>query len=114
VHVNLDTLKTRRKEAVLLRECFDDHKPFVVDNTNPTRELRQRYIEPAKSAGWRVLGYYFAIDIDVALKRNAKRTGRQRVPDGVIRAIHDSLELPALDEGFDRMAGTLATASPAK
>jgi predicted kinase len=44
VHINLDTLKTRHREDRLLQECLDEKRPFVVDNTNPTTEVRRRYI----------------------------------------------------------------------
>ena len=37
VRINLDTLKTRNKERLLIESCFADGKSFVVDNTNPTQ-----------------------------------------------------------------------------
>ena len=59
VHVNLDTLHTRNKERQLLEDCFSSGTSFVVDNTNPTRKDRERYIVPAKENGYRIIGYYF-------------------------------------------------------
>ena len=47
-HVNLDTLHTRNREKMLLEDCFGSGAAFVVDNTNPTRKDRERYIGPAK------------------------------------------------------------------
>ncbi len=44
-HVNLDTLHTRNKEKLLMSECFASGASFVVDNTNPTREDRARYLD---------------------------------------------------------------------
>ena len=49
VRVNLDTLKTRHREHLLVENCLTEGKSFAVDNTNPTREDRARYI-PAASA----------------------------------------------------------------
>lgn len=40
VRVNLDTLKTRYQERLLIDECLTNGHNFVIDNTNPTREDR--------------------------------------------------------------------------
>ena len=53
VRLNLDMLRTRHRESVLLKACIDTQQPFVVDNTNPTIQDRARYIEPAKQAASR-------------------------------------------------------------
>src|SRR5262249_43520882 len=58
-HVNLDTLRTRTKEAVLLRDCIARKQSFVVDNTNAAVTDRARYIVPAHEAGFRVVAYLF-------------------------------------------------------
>jgi predicted kinase len=57
LRVNLDMLKTRHREQLLLRSCIEVKQPFVVDNTNPSIEERARYIELARSGGFRVVGY---------------------------------------------------------
>lgn len=80
VRLNLDMLRTRHREALMLRACIEAKAKFVVDNTNPTREERRRYIEPARAAGFRVVGYYFASSLDPALVRNAVREGRRGSP----------------------------------
>ena len=38
IRINLDMLKTRHREGLLLRACLEMQQPFVVDNTNPTGE----------------------------------------------------------------------------
>lgn len=60
VRLNLDMLKTRHRERVLLNACLETGQRFVVDNTNPTASERRRYVEPAIAAGFRVVGYFFA------------------------------------------------------
>src|SRR5690349_24105981 len=85
VRISMDLLRTRAREAAFLKLCLETHQPLVVDNTNPTPAERARYLEPARAAGFRVIGYLVEIDAAVALGRNASRPGRARVPErGVI------------------------------
>ena len=102
-HVNLDTLHTRNKERILLDECFASGVSFVVDNTNPTRKDRERYISRAKENGYRVIGYYFQSSISACKERNSRRTGKALLPVSALAATHRTLELPGLDEGFDEL-----------
>ena len=103
VHINLDTLHTRNKEDKLLKECVDQEKSFVVDNTNPTRENRAKYITLAKEHGYRIIGYYLRSSISESIKRNSKRTGKAFVPEAAIANTLNKLELPDYDEGFDEL-----------
>ena len=103
VRVNLDMLRTRHREAVLVEACLQAKQPFVVDNTNPTREDRKRYVEPAKAAGFRVIGYYFQSKVEDCKKRNQQRPDHKVVPLPGLLATYNKLELPALDEGFDAL-----------
>lgn len=102
-HVNLDELHTRNKEKIMLQECIESHESFVVDNTNPQIQDRERYILLAKENGYRVIGYYFASKISDCIERNSKREGKARVPDKAILATHRKLELPSYMEGFDEL-----------
>ena len=61
VHINLDTLHTRNKEAAILEQCLQNRASFVVDNTNPTADDRQRYIKAAREHGYRIEGYFFPV-----------------------------------------------------
>jgi predicted kinase len=103
VRINLDMLKTRHREKLFLDTCLHAGQRFVVDNTNPTVEDRQRYIIPAKAAGFEVIGYYFASPISSSLQRNRYRVGIQRIPEKAIQAMYRKLQIPACDEGFDRL-----------
>jgi predicted kinase len=101
VRVSLDLLRTRRREKIFLAACLDSRQRFVVDNTNPTRENRDVYIQAARQRGFRVVCYYFDSPAEEALIRNASREKEERVPDAAIRAALSKLERPSLDEGFD-------------
>jgi predicted kinase len=103
VRISLDLLRTRHREKLLLSICLEGKQSFVVDNTNVTTADRQRYIVPAKASGFIVTGYYFSSRLDEALARNRQRTGKRRIPDKGIAGTYKRLELPGLDEGFDRL-----------
>ena len=61
VRINMDMLRTRNRERVLLAACLEAKQPFVIDNTNLTRQGRAGYISQAKAAGFSVAWYYFKI-----------------------------------------------------
>ena len=103
MHISLDELHTRNKEMNVIAECLKDGTNFVIDNTNPTKSDRQRYISVAKENGYKVTGYYFAAKIADCIRRNGLREGKSRVPDKAILATYSRLEIPSYDEGFDEL-----------
>ena len=103
VRVNLDTLKTRYRERMIIEECFSEGKSFAVDNTNPTRADRARYISQARENGYHVIGYFMESKIKDCMQRNALREGVARVPEKAIAATSNKLEIPSYDEGFDEL-----------
>lgn len=103
VHINLDTLRTRNKEKLLLQECMEKGYSFVVDNTNPTKADREKYIQAARDNGYRIHGYYFQSSVSDCIARNQKREGKARIPDQAVASTHRKLELPEYEEGFDKL-----------
>ena len=103
VRINLDMLKTRHRELLLLQACIAAKQPFVVDNTNIFRRDRARYIEVAKPVGFRIVGYYFQSSLKDALQRNRQRNGTARIPEGGVVAKYQRLEIPIYSEGFDQL-----------
>ena len=101
VRISLDMLNTRYREQLILRACIDAKQPFVVDNTNPSAEERARYIEPARAAGFRVVGYYFRSQPKEAITLNNRRIGKARIPEKGILGTYKRLRTPAVEEGFD-------------
>ncbi len=75
----------------------------MVDNTNPTREDREKYIHAARDHGYRVQGYYFQSSVSDCIARNQNREGKAKVPDQAVAATHRKLELPEYGEGFDEL-----------
>lgn len=103
VRINLDMLKTRHREKTLLRCCLAMQQRFVVDNTNPTVEERAKYIAMAKSARFRVSGYYFRSSVVEAIERNNHRASNERVPPKGIAGTHKRLQIPTFEEGFEAL-----------
>ena len=107
VLVSKDLMKSSRdragKQTRLIEEALASGSSVVVDNTSPSLEDRAAIIEVALRHGARVVGYYFDTTISDALARNAKRTGRARVPDVAMRIIEAKMTRPRYDEGFDEL-----------
>src|SRR4051794_2205075 len=99
--LSLDMLRTRHRERVLLDACLAARQRFVIDNTNVTVSERARYITAAKTAGFRVIGYYFQSDLQDALRHNSLRTGRALVPAKGVVGTYRRLQPPDPAEGFD-------------
>lgn len=103
VRVNLDTLHTRNKESLLIAECQQNGRDYVIDNTNPTREDRARYIAAAKDSGYRVVGYFMQSRLQECILRNNLREGKAKVAIKAIAATSNRLEMPSFSEGFDKL-----------
>jgi len=103
VRINLDMLRTRRREALLVKACLEGQTAFVLDNTNVVRAERVRLIAEIKEAGFQVEGYFFESRVAQSLERNASREGKKSVPRLAILGTSKRLELPTRDEGFDAL-----------
>ncbi len=103
VRINLDMLRTRRREWILFEACLAARQACVIDNTNPTVADRAPYIAAARAAGMRVVGYYFRSDLHECQARNVGRPGRQAIPMGGLRATAARLQRPSPAEGFDEL-----------
>jgi len=101
--INLDTLKTRNNEWRAIEDCILRDACFAVDNTNPTKADREKYILIAKAHGYHIIGYYMQSILRECVKRNNLREGKEKVPATAIAATSNRLELPSLKEGFDEL-----------
>lgn len=106
VRISLDLVKTRHRESRILDVCLETDQRFVIDNTNPSKAERLRFIEAVKNACFRytIIGFYFESKVEDCLRRNAQRPEVERVPDVAILSAAKKLELPSLDEGFARLS----------
>lgn len=104
VHISMDLLKTRNRENLFIDLCLETEQSFVIDNTNPSRDDRAKYLEKIRDKrDCKLICYYFQSKIEDALNRNTERTGKERIPDVGIKATFNKLELPSFDEGFDEI-----------
>lgn len=102
-HISLDILNTRNKERLAIEHCIKQEKSFVVDNTNPAKTDRERYISTVKGRDYQVVGYYFKSSVGECIGRNEQREGKAKVPKCAVAATSRKLELPDYAEGFDRL-----------
>ena len=101
IHINLDTLHTRHNEQLAIDECFSRGASFVVDNTNPTKADRKRYIAEAKQCDYEIVGIFFQSILKDCIARNEARPNK--VPRIAIPGTQNKLQLPDYAEGFDKL-----------
>ncbi|PPT09582.1 polynucleotide kinase 3-phosphatase-like [Geitlerinema sp. FC II] len=103
IRINLDMLKTRHREKLIFEACLEAKQPLVIDNTNPTKADRTRYIPHLKTYKFSVIGYYFESSLPECLHRNNQRSGKAKIPEIGVRSTYKKLEIPDYSEGFDRL-----------
>ena len=103
IRINYDMLRTRRRERLIFAACIEARQAVVVDATNPTVEDRKRYIEPARAAKFRIVGIEFQVPVELAIERNASRSGKQLVPAKAIHATAAKMQPLMYEEGFDEI-----------
>ena len=103
VRINLDMLRTRRREEILLNACLQSGQPFVVDNTNPLPADRSRYLGPARAAGFHTVAYFFNAALRDAMRRNNLRAGKQKIPAPAVAETFKKLVPSSAAEGFDEI-----------
>lgn len=108
IRISLDQLNTRNKELRFIETCINTFHPFVIDNTNPSKEERAKYIAIAKTNKFKVIGYYFQSKLADALERNSRRSGAENIPEIGIRGTFKKLSLPLREEGFDELYYVIA------
>jgi len=107
VYVSKDAMrnvrnKARRQEA-MIRRAFEEGRSVVVDNTNPSVEVRAELVALGREFGARIIGYYFASPLKDCLARNRQREGTTCVPDVALYTTRRSLQTPSFAEGFDAL-----------
>jgi predicted kinase len=103
LRISRDMLRTRARQNLLIAACLAAKQPFVADDTNVTKARRAEHIAAAKSAGFRVIGFYFRSPLGAALRRNRERPSDRVIPAAGVAGTHKRLEPPTWEEGFDEL-----------
>ncbi|MGH2495270.1 MAG: AAA family ATPase, partial [Ktedonobacteraceae bacterium] len=92
-----------RRQRQLIEAALQQGLSVVVDNTNPTIEVRREIINLGRLYDAEIIGYYFEVQLKQCLERNRAREGKARVPDVAIFATIKKLTRPSYAEGFTRL-----------
>ena len=107
VQISKDLMPNARsrenRQQNMIEGALAGGRNVVVDNTNPSRAIREPIVAAGKRYGARVIAYYFDCTVKQSLVRNRQREGKGRVPDVAIFVAAKKLQMPALDEGFDEV-----------
>lgn len=103
IRINYDMLRTRHRERLIFAACIEAKQAVVVDATNPTAADRQRYIEPARAAKFRIVGIEFQVLVELAIERNASRPKKRPVPEKAVHATAAKMHPLMFEEGFDEI-----------
>ena len=77
-----------------------DGRDVWVDQTSINRGSRTKLFNRLVNKPDELIGIYFNVPVQVALQRNAQRTGRALVPEDSIISMATFLRRPTKDEGF--------------
>ncbi|XP_061197513.1 bifunctional polynucleotide phosphatase/kinase-like [Saccostrea echinata] len=104
VHVNRDTLGTWKKCVDMCAKSLREGQSVVIDNTNPDKETRQRYINCAKTAKVPCRCFLFTATITQARHNERYREmidkSHQPINDMIMNTFKSKLKIPELSEGF--------------
>lgn len=87
----------------------------LLDSTNSDRHVRLRHLEAARRHQVPAVAVLFNIPVETCLARNARRTGRDRVPEEALRAQRERIDAARPDlhtEGFARVVTAEALTRP--
>lgn len=101
IRINLDMLKTRHREKLLITACIAAKQSFVIDNTNVTIQERSYYIELLKNSKFKIMCHVFVLDLEDCLLTNRKRT--KPIPDVGILSKYKEFQFPTIEEGFAKI-----------
>jgi len=103
IRISMDLLNTRNKETKFIDLAFQSQSKIVIDNTNPTKNERLKYISQAKTNKYKVICYYFISTLEDSIIRNENRIGKEKISEIGIKSTFKKLEKPNFQEGFDEI-----------
>ncbi|XP_049762750.1 bifunctional polynucleotide phosphatase/kinase isoform X3 [Schistocerca cancellata] len=104
VHVNRDTLGSWQKCVSSMEDALKKGKSVVIDNTNPDKESRKRYIEAAKKYGVKCRCFILATSAENSRHNNKFREltddSHEPISEAIINMFRAKYEEPTTEEGF--------------
>ncbi len=80
IRLNMDMLKTRHRESILMKACIEAKQPFVIDNTNPSRSDRKKYIDYSIGKKFQRKRIFFSIKNPKLLKTQPEKVQGRKSP----------------------------------
>lgn len=91
----------RKIEEIIIKDRLSQGISVVVDNTNISRKVREKYFAFAQNYDVKMIAVAFTPDIGIAKKQNKQR--ERFVPEVVISKMAKDFEAPSHDEGFEQL-----------
>jgi predicted kinase len=91
------------KQTLAIDSALAAGQNVVIDNTNPSRDIRAPLVAIGKRHNARIIAYYFECSVRAAIVRNQQRQGKGRVPNVAIFTTQKKLQPPVPEEGFDEV-----------
>ena len=103
LRINKDTMKTDKMIFKVFNEGIKDGRNIVIDNTNPTKEVREKFITAAKKASYYVSIVWMNFPISVVEYLDNYRIAKYKnqeyhVPIVAMRVYYKKLEKPTQKE----------------
>ncbi|XP_045477062.1 uncharacterized protein F21D5.5 [Harmonia axyridis] len=107
VHINRDMLKSWEKCVLMLEECIRKKKNAVIDNTNPDKASRKKYIDVAKKYNVQCRCFVMSISFEHCRHNNKFRgltdKSHEVIGDMLLYSYRKNVEPPDLSEGFSEI-----------
>lgn len=81
-----------------IQEEINANNTVIADATHLNKKSRQKLLNALNLKDYVVFVLYFNVPLTTCLKRNAKRIGRENVPDNVITDMYNHMTKPTLEE----------------
>lgn len=105
VHVSKDNFpnarKPQKRQLRMISEALKAGHHVAVDNTNPSPNEWAPVIEVARTFDATAAGYWFPVDVEASIARNAARDSP--VPDVGLFTTLGRLRRPTQSDGFDEL-----------
>ena len=108
VHINQDELKTLAKCLSLTKKYIKEKKSICIDNTNASKNTRQKYIQLCKDNKIPIRCIYFNVDLLTAKFLNSYRANisDKNIPEISYNVYKKNFTEPTTEEGFNEVIKT--------